>query len=201
MAVGRSLLKWGAVLLIAALIPQTIPALCLYFAWRLGLITRAKRLAVPLGRWLLAQKGASRWRFAGRGDLRELVTSQRFYIHDMDAPFVFVPSLLGLRCVSALILEGGACSPELYKKAAGEALRLLSHDSRLIVVLSGGGEEGDKVYVVSKARAARGDFMRSGTEMVERLRIAAGMMESVSPSLRVRICRGEEITAPLLGGN
>ncbi len=198
MARGRSLLKWGAVLLIVALIPQTIPALCLYFAWRLGLIARTKRLAAPLARRLLAQNRVSRWRFADRGGLCELVKSQRFYIPEGGAPFAFVPGLLGLRCVSALILEGGGCSPELYRKAAGEALRLLTYDSRVIVVLSGGGE-GDKIYVVSRERVAKRDFMRAGAEMVERLRVAAGMMESVSPSLRVRVCRGEEITALLLG--
>jgi len=193
-----SLLKWGIIGLLVLLIPWLIIPVGIYIAWKFGLFKRLKGRRITVTGRIQIRDRISRFNVSSSGGLHEQSAGYTYYVPCNDSPFALIPDHGRFRCVSAFIISDKAGSTSNYKRALNEAVKVLSSCSSTVILtlrLSNGTEVGCMIQVAEPCPVEAGDgwFRSLGETISNRAGLLTGTVHSLSPSLKVKICRGRQI--------
>lgn len=192
-----SLLKWGFLGLLVLMAPLLAIPVGIYIGWRLGLLKQFRKVLGGSLSSLRIRERIFRINASYSKSLRETTVGCRYYIPCGDSPFALFRELGGYRCVSAFTIRDTSASAANYGKAVNEAARVLSNCSSRVVVtldISRGSEVGCMIQVEEPCvKGGDGWFKALGDGIIEREGLLMDAVQSISPSLKVKVCRGREI--------
>jgi hypothetical protein len=191
-----TLLKWGLILLIVLLVPWLLLPLAVYIGWRFGIFRGLSETIKRVRKSLRIRDRLFKFNASNHEGLRLKTVGCNCCISCDDSPFALIPDLSWFRCVSALVVSDNSGTMDNYKNAIDEAMRFLSNSySTVILTLDiSAGTIGCKIQVSEPCfDRSEGWLQRLGDNVSDRGWALENAIQSLSPSLRVRVCRGEEI--------
>lgn len=197
MAFWSSLLKWLMVGIIIAIFPWSVIILVLYGAMKSGLLKKAMACFRNLTHGSGMLERLVVWWMGRRGELRKCSISVEYYTPNDLSPYILVPDGAGFLCISAVSLDDSSGSPEAYRKAVSDMIKAIGGRGctvSFIGTTSGGGRFENRFQIVARhTLSADFDFKKAGIEQMKLIEIAKSMACWASPTMKVKIHRGEEL--------
>jgi hypothetical protein len=202
MGILSSLLKWGILALIVLLVPWLLFPVAIYIAWKFGFFKGIRDFIKSIRKSIRIRDRVFKLGAPYCKDLRGKTAACTYYLTRDDSPFALLPHLEGYRCVSAIVISDNSGGMNNYKNAIDEAMRFLSNSySTIVLTLEiSGGAIGCRIQVSEPCfDSSDGWLQRLGNDIADRGWALSNAIQSLSPSLRVKVCRGGEIlVSPLM---
>ena len=197
MGLINSLLKWGFLSILVLVVPWCSIPVGIYFAWKFGLLRRSKLVLHRLAADLRIRDKLFKLNASNSMGLIEKGAAVKYYVPCNDSPYALIPQPAGFLSISAFVIRDASGSPANYKKAINEAVQLLSKGTTSVVLTLGfakGSEVDCKVLVAERCLCKGDTWIRIlGEDTAERGAALIGAIQAIAPSIKVRMCRGDEI--------